>query len=59
VAFEQQLSQSTGIKFFNVFGLNEYHKDDMHSIICKSYDDVFVKELVKLFKPYDENYGDG
>ncbi|MDR0800557.1 MAG: ADP-glyceromanno-heptose 6-epimerase [Endomicrobium sp.] len=53
------LNKATGIKFFNVFGPNEYHKGDMRSIICKSYDDAFDKGLIRLFKSYDENYADG
>jgi ADP-L-glycero-D-manno-heptose 6-epimerase len=31
----------------------------MRSVICKSYDDVFDRKLIKLFKSYDENYADG
>jgi nucleoside-diphosphate-sugar epimerase len=31
----------------------------MRSVICKSYDDVFDKELIKLFKSYDGNCADG
>ncbi|MDR0820578.1 MAG: ADP-glyceromanno-heptose 6-epimerase [Endomicrobium sp.] len=53
-------SKATGVKFFNVFGPNEYHKGGMRSIICKSYDDAFGKKgLIRLFKSYDENYTDG
>ncbi|MDR3111758.1 MAG: ADP-glyceromanno-heptose 6-epimerase [Elusimicrobiota bacterium] len=53
------LNKATGIKFFNVFGPNEYHKDDMRSVICKSYDDVSQKGIIKLFKSYNSNYPDG
>ena len=49
----------TGIKFFNVFGPNEYHKDAMKSVICKAYDDVAQKGVMRLFKSYNSKYGDG
>lgn len=49
----------TGIKFFNVFGPNEYHKGSMKSVICKTYDDVADKGVLKLFKSYNSKYGDG
>jgi ADP-L-glycero-D-manno-heptose 6-epimerase len=31
------LDRIVGLKFFNVFGPNEYHKGDMRSLVCKSY----------------------
>ena len=49
----------TGIKFFNVFGPNEYHKGSMKSVICKTYVDVAQKGIIKLFKSYNSKYGDG
>ena len=49
----------TGIKFFNVFGPNEYHKGSMKSVICKTYDDVAQKGIIRLFKSYNSKYGDG
>jgi ADP-L-glycero-D-manno-heptose 6-epimerase len=53
------MNKATGIKFFNVFGPNEYHKGDMRSVICKNYDEVLQKGLIKLFKSYDDKYHDG
>jgi ADP-L-glycero-D-manno-heptose 6-epimerase len=53
------MNKIVGIKFFNVFGPNEYHKGDMRSIICKSYDDVADKGYMKLFKSYNADYPDG
>ncbi|MDR3049472.1 MAG: ADP-glyceromanno-heptose 6-epimerase [Elusimicrobiota bacterium] len=53
------IDKSTGIKFFNVFGPNEYHKGDMRSVICKNYDEVSQKGLLKLFKSYNSQYKDG
>ncbi|MDR2772311.1 MAG: ADP-glyceromanno-heptose 6-epimerase [Elusimicrobiota bacterium] len=53
------INKAAGIKFFNVFGPNEYHKGDMRSVICKSYDEVAQKGLIKLFKSYSSDYPDG
>ncbi|MDR2457180.1 MAG: ADP-glyceromanno-heptose 6-epimerase [Clostridiales Family XIII bacterium] len=53
------INKVVGIKFFNVFGPNEYHKGDMRSVICKNYDEVSQKGLIKLFKSYNEKYPDG
>jgi ADP-L-glycero-D-manno-heptose 6-epimerase len=53
------INKITGIKFFNVFGPNEYHKRDMRSVICKNYDEVVQNGLIKLFKSYSEKYSDG
>ncbi|MDD5712130.1 MAG: ADP-glyceromanno-heptose 6-epimerase [Smithellaceae bacterium] len=48
-----------GIKFFNVFGPNEYHKGDMASVIFKAYHQIQKTGQVKLFKSYKPEYGDG
>ena len=53
------MNKAAGIKFFNVFGPNEYHKGDMRSVICKNYDEVAQKGLIKLFKSYNPKYPDG
>ncbi|MDR0724203.1 MAG: ADP-glyceromanno-heptose 6-epimerase [Endomicrobium sp.] len=53
------LNKATGIKFFNVFGPNEYHKGDMCSVICKNYEAVERDGLIKLFKSYNSHYKDG
>lgn len=53
------LKNATGIKFFNVFGPNEYHKRDMCSVICKNYENVNHNGLIKLFKSYNSQYKDG
>jgi ADP-L-glycero-D-manno-heptose 6-epimerase len=53
------LNKATGIKFFNVFGPNEYHKGDMRSVICKNYEAVLHDGLIKLFKSYNPQYKDG
>jgi len=48
-----------GIKFFNVFGPNEYHKADMTSIIFKAFHQIKETGKVKLFKSYKPEYKDG
>ena len=48
-----------GLKFFNVFGPNEYHKGDMASVIFKSFHQIKENGQVNLFKSYRENIGHG
>lgn len=49
----------TGLKFFNVFGPNEYHKGDMASMIYKAYEQIRTSGKVKLFKSNSPEYPDG
>ncbi|MBF0388200.1 MAG: ADP-glyceromanno-heptose 6-epimerase [Candidatus Omnitrophica bacterium] len=51
--------QVSGLKFFNVFGPNEYHKGDMKSVIAKAYDRVVAEGKMVLFKSYRPDYADG
>jgi len=53
------LDKVVGIKFFNVFGPNEYHKDDMRSVICKAYEQIGQTGELKLFKSYRPEFPDG
>ncbi|OGX24553.1 MAG: ADP-glyceromanno-heptose 6-epimerase [Omnitrophica WOR_2 bacterium RIFCSPHIGHO2_01_FULL_48_9] len=53
------INQLAGLKFFNVFGPNEYHKGDMRSVIAKAYDRVAKEGRISLFKSYKEEYKDG
>ena len=48
-----------GIKFFNVFGPNEYHKGDMTSMVFKAVRQIRETGRVSLFKSYRPEYGDG
>jgi ADP-L-glycero-D-manno-heptose 6-epimerase len=48
-----------GIKFFNVFGPNEYHKEDMTSVIFKAFQQIRETGKVRLFKSYEPQYPDG
>jgi ADP-L-glycero-D-manno-heptose 6-epimerase len=48
-----------GLKFFNVFGPNEYHKGDMMSLVAKNYGKVAAGEALRLFKSHRPDYRDG
>ncbi|MBU1099430.1 MAG: ADP-glyceromanno-heptose 6-epimerase [Bacteroidetes bacterium] len=48
-----------GLKYFNVFGPNEYHKDDMRSVVHKAYQQVRDTGKVQLFKSDHPDYKDG
>lgn len=48
-----------GLKFFNVFGPNEYHKGEMRSVIHKAFGQIRDKGSVALFKSYKPEYRDG
>lgn len=48
-----------GIKFFNVFGPNEYHKGDMASLVYKAYRQVRNTNVIRLFKSYRPEYAHG
>lgn len=48
-----------GLKFFNVFGPNEYHKGDMASLVTKQFSQVKAGESVSLFRSYKSEYADG
>jgi len=53
------LDKVVGLKFFNVFGPNEYHKGDMRSVVAKAYGKVVEEGVMTLFKSYKEEYADG
>jgi ADP-L-glycero-D-manno-heptose 6-epimerase len=55
----QMENKIAGIKFFNVFGPNEYHKSDMTSVIFKAFHQIKETGKVKLFKSYKPEYKDG
>ena len=48
-----------GLKFFNVYGPNEYHKGRMASVILHSFNQIQEKGAVKLFRSHHSNYKDG
>jgi ADP-L-glycero-D-manno-heptose 6-epimerase len=51
--------QCVGLKFFNVYGPNEYHKGRMRSIIAGSTRKLLGGEPLRLFKSYRPDYADG
>jgi ADP-L-glycero-D-manno-heptose 6-epimerase len=51
--------QWVGLKFFNVFGPNEYHKGAMASVLSKVFDEAKSGKPVRLFKSHREGIADG
>jgi ADP-L-glycero-D-manno-heptose 6-epimerase len=48
-----------GLKFFNVYGPNEYHKGRMASVIFHAFNQIKQNGKVKLFRSHNPNYTDG
>ncbi|MDP7557186.1 MAG: ADP-glyceromanno-heptose 6-epimerase [Nitrospinaceae bacterium] len=53
------LDRIVGLKYFNVFGPNEYHKEDMQSMVRKGFLQARDTNKIRLFKSYREEYADG
>ncbi|HEC80382.1 MAG TPA: ADP-glyceromanno-heptose 6-epimerase [Firmicutes bacterium] len=53
------LGKIVGVKFFNVFGPNEYHKGEMRSMVLKAYQQIEETGSFRLFKSYRNDYKDG
>src|SRR5437764_4507899 len=51
--------QWVGLKFFNVFGPNEYHKGEMMSLVAKRFDDAKSGKPIRLFKSHRIGVADG
>jgi ADP-L-glycero-D-manno-heptose 6-epimerase len=51
--------QWTGLKFFNVFGPNEYHKGEMMSLLAKRFEEARDGKPVRLFKSHRSGVADG
>jgi ADP-L-glycero-D-manno-heptose 6-epimerase len=51
--------QWAGLKFFNVFGPNEYHKGTMMSVLARRFDDIRAGRPVQLFKSHRDGIADG
>lgn len=60
-ALEQQNQPPfwAGLKFFNVYGPNEYHKGRMASVIFHAFHQISVNNRMKLFRSHNPNYKDG
>lgn len=48
-----------GLRFFNVYGPNEYHKGDMASVAFKAFNQIRDRGTLKLFKSHHADYKDG
>lgn len=53
------IDKVVGLKFFNVYGPNEYHKGEMRSVVHKAFEQVRDTGRVKLFKSYKTEFADG
>jgi len=51
--------QWCGLKFFNVYGPNEYHKDRMASVVFHAFNQYKESKQIKLFKSEHPSYKDG
>jgi ADP-L-glycero-D-manno-heptose 6-epimerase len=60
-ALQQELSPFfwAGLKFFNVYGPNEYHKGRMASVIFHAYNQIAEKGSMKLFRSHRPDFADG
>jgi ADP-L-glycero-D-manno-heptose 6-epimerase len=56
---EGLLTDAIGLKFFNVYGVNEYHKGDMRSMALKAWEQVRERHRVKLFANHRPGHEDG
>lgn len=53
------LPHIVGLKYFNVFGPNEWHKGEMRSLVNKAYDQILASGSLRLFKSHHPHYPDG
>ncbi|HEY6457968.1 MAG TPA: ADP-glyceromanno-heptose 6-epimerase [Steroidobacteraceae bacterium] len=54
-----QPAQWVGLKFFNVYGPNEYHKGGMQSVVAQKYAAAAAGEPITLFRSHREGVSDG
>ncbi len=53
------LKKLASLRFFNVYGPNEYHKGDMASMVFKAYGQIRNTGRIRLFKSYRKEFADG
>lgn len=53
------LDKIVGLKYFNVYGPNEYHKKNMRSVVNKCYHQIKETGKARLFKSANHEYKDG
>lgn len=51
--------QWAGLKFFNVYGPNEYHKGSMQSLVAKNFRAIADSQEIALFKSHKKGFADG
>jgi ADP-L-glycero-D-manno-heptose 6-epimerase len=51
--------QWIGLRFFNVYGPQEYHKGEMSSVVFKAFNQISETKKLKLFKSHNPQYKDG
>jgi len=56
---EGWLDKIVGLKFFNVYGPNEYQKGDMASVVYKAFNQIKESGKVRLFKSHRPDFEDG
>ncbi len=56
---QKVLDKIAGLKYFNVYGPNEYHKGDMQSMVRKGFLQARDSGKIRLFKSYRPEYPDG
>jgi ADP-L-glycero-D-manno-heptose 6-epimerase len=54
-----RLDRIASVKYFNVYGPNEWHKGDMRSMVCKGYEQIRDTGRVRLFRSDRPEYPDG
>ena len=59
LAQEQKPPFWWGLKFFNVFGPNEYHKGRMASVVLHAFNQINEKGSLKLFQSHRDDYEHG
>lgn len=59
ISNEQEPYFWAGLKFFNVYGPNEYHKGRMASVIFHTYNNILKNGEMKLFRSHNPEYKDG
>ncbi|PPR62165.1 MAG: ADP-L-glycero-D-manno-heptose-6-epimerase [Alphaproteobacteria bacterium MarineAlpha4_Bin2] len=52
-------TQWVGLKFFNVYGPNEYHKGGQRSVVVQLYEQISSTGQAKLFRSHHDDYKDG
>lgn len=53
------LDKVVGLRYFNVFGPNEYHKDEMRSVVLKKFEQFQKEGVIELYKSYRDDFADG